>query len=154
VKRVDSWHITRGYARNQLSKIVYFTSKDRIVSCYYNRVRYSTKRFNFKVPTGSYLQYVKQYQDKRKCCGRVTGIVHDKFAVDYETALNTQRAATCKKNQFVMLGKDGYRTCKDCPKGKNRDEEDPFKCSLSCVDYQFLNDEGTKCVADKCSIYE
>jgi len=45
VKRVDSWHITRGYARNQLSKIVYFTSKDRIVSCYYNRVRYSTNRY-------------------------------------------------------------------------------------------------------------
>ena len=79
LRRVDAYHITAGYVKGQLAKIVYFTSKDRIISCYYNKVKYTTEKKTFAAPTGQYIQSLSQYQDPKKCCGRVTDIVTEPF---------------------------------------------------------------------------
>jgi hypothetical protein len=88
--------------RNQLAKIVYFTSKDRIISCYYNRVRYSTERKTFTAPKGEYIQLVKQYKDTRRCCGRVTEVVTEKFVKSINDALDEAFAKTCSATQYLV----------------------------------------------------
>jgi len=158
VRRVDGYHIKSGYARGQLSKIVYFTSKNRIISCYYNRVRYSTDRKSFNAPKGEYIQHINQYQDARKCCGRITKIDTAKFAKDLEGALSDDFVKTCSATQYLSV--DGEtRSCKACPAttlagSYKRDDEDMTKCKLTCPDYKYINDEGTACVSDTCSTYE
>lgn len=61
VKRVDGLHITKGGARNQLAKVVYYTNKDRIISCWYKNVRYSTKKESFIAPKGEFIKHINQF---------------------------------------------------------------------------------------------
>jgi hypothetical protein len=98
ITKVDAYHITRGHVRNQLASIVYATNKRRVVKCYYSRVRYSTAKASFKAPDGEYIQMIHQYEDKRKCCGRVTSVDTAKFAPTKDEALNSALAAKCKAN--------------------------------------------------------
>lgn len=74
IKRVEAYHIVGGWLNDQLAKIVYFTNKDKIVSCYYDRMRYKMDKKVFEAPEGEHITMVNQYQDRRKCCGRVTGV--------------------------------------------------------------------------------
>jgi len=103
IRRVDAFHINRGYVRNELAKIVYFTNKNRIVSCYYSRARYSVDRKTFTAPKGEYIQMINQYEDKRRCCGRVTGVDTAKFAKSTIEALNDAFAKTCKPDQYLFV---------------------------------------------------
>jgi hypothetical protein len=41
---------------------------------------------------------IHQYEDKRKCCGRVTSVDTAKFAPTKDEALNSALAAKCKAN--------------------------------------------------------
>jgi hypothetical protein len=52
ITRVEAYHIEGGYLNDELAKIVYFTNKDRIVSCHYDRVKYKTSKKVFEAPEG------------------------------------------------------------------------------------------------------
>jgi hypothetical protein len=153
VKRVDGYHITSGYARNQLAKVVYFTSKDRIISCYYNRVRYRTERKTFTVKKGEYIQHINQYEDKRKCCGRITSVDTDTFKKDLAGALDDAALKKCSDSQYLKVEGEN-RSCVACKANYKRDADDASKCVLSCGDYTYLNADGNKCVADTCTRFE
>lgn len=153
VKRVDGYHITKGYAREQLAKVVYYTSKDRIISCYYNRVRYSTERKSFSAKKGEYIQHINQYEDKRKCCGRITSVDTDTFAADLSGALDAEWLKKCSDTEYLKTEGE-TRTCTKCPLGQARDADDMTKCKLTCGDYTYLNTTGDKCITDTCTKYE
>lgn len=153
IARVDAYHITRGFVKNQLSKIVYFTSKRRVVACYYSRVRYRTSRTSFKAPDGEYIQMINQYKDKRKCCGRVTSVDTEKFAKSKDEALNDAIAAKCKPNQYLKITGD-TRACAACPRGKVRSSENSSQCIKNCPEYTYIDSTGDKCVKDVCSQFE
>ena len=98
IKRVEAHHIEGGYLNDELAKIVYFTNKDKIVSCYYDRVNYKTSMKVFEAPVGEQIIMVHQYKDKRKCCGRVTGISTRKpnlRELDIELGMTLMMLTTC-----------------------------------------------------------
>jgi hypothetical protein len=152
IKRVEAFHIASGWVKNELAKIVYYTSKDRMVSCHYDRVRYRTNRAVFKAPQGEYIQHIQQYEDKRKCCGRVTGVVTAKFHLETQEALDEQME--CKAYDFMTRDENDQRSCKACPAGQKQDPEDKTKCTLSCNDYERIDETGTKCVQETCTQFE
>jgi len=59
INRVEAYHIEGGYLNDQLAKIKYFTTKDKIVSCYYDRVKYKTSKKVFEAPEGEHIVMVK-----------------------------------------------------------------------------------------------
>lgn len=93
ITKVEGTHIVGGYLNNQLSKIVYYTNKDRHVSCSNTRMKFkNVSKMTFEAPVGEYITSVVQYQDKRKCCGKLTGITSKKMYGGYksfEAALDT-----------------------------------------------------------------
>lgn len=153
VRRVDGYHITKGGAKQQLAKVVYFTSKNRIISCYYNRVRYAVERKSFSAEKGKYIQGIKQFQDKRKCCGRITEVVTADHAKSMTYALHADKLKTCKENEFLEVKQESY-SCKACTGALKRDPDNMYKCALKCTDYQYLNNKGDKCIVDTCNKYE
>jgi hypothetical protein len=153
IAKVDAYHITRGHVRNQLASIVYVTNKRRAIKCYYSRVRYSTAKASFKAPDGEYIQMVHQYEDKRKCCGRVTSVDTAKFAPTKDEALNSALAAKCKANQYLKITGDS-RECAACPRGQVRSASDASKCAKNCPEYTYIDATGNNCVADTCSQFE
>lgn len=61
IKRVEAYHIDGGYLNDELAKIVYVTSKDKIVSCFYDRARYKTTKQVFEAGEGKQIMMVNQY---------------------------------------------------------------------------------------------
>jgi hypothetical protein len=61
VKRVDGHHITKGRVRNQLSKVVYTTNKDRIIACHNKKVKYATEKVSFLAEEGKFISMVNQF---------------------------------------------------------------------------------------------
>jgi len=153
IKAVDAYHITSGYVKDELAKIVYFTNKERIVQCYYDGVRYRTEKVSFKAPEGEFIKMINQYQDTRKCCGRVTSVDTEKFAKSKDEALSDAKAATCQPSQYLKVIGDA-RTCAACPKGQVRHSTDYAKCILACPEYTYISEDGASCKADTCSQFE
>lgn len=98
VKRVDGHHITKGNVRDQLSKVSYTTNKDRIISCFNKKVKYSTEKKTFLADEGKFISMINQYEDPKKCCGRITSVTQETLAVSLTEALDTAFAATCQNN--------------------------------------------------------
>lgn len=92
----------------------------RHVSCLNDRVKYKLQqKIVYEAPIGEYITSIQQYQDKRKCCGKVTGITSKKINVagfkTMELAYDAIQAEKCSKTQFVGRDSQGRRTCTDCP---------------------------------------
>jgi len=58
IKKVVGHHITNGRFRGQLSKVVYFTNKDRIIPCYNKKIKYNTEKVTFVAEQGKYIEMV------------------------------------------------------------------------------------------------
>lgn len=58
IKAVDAYHITSGYVKDELAKVVMFTNMERIVQCYYDGVRYATEKVSFKAPEGEFIKMI------------------------------------------------------------------------------------------------
>lgn len=74
VKRVDGHHVTSGRMQGQLAKIVYFTNKDRMISCYNKDVKYTTEKKTLTAASGEFIKFIHQEGDPNRCCGRITSI--------------------------------------------------------------------------------
>jgi hypothetical protein len=77
VKRVDGHHVASGHLQGQLAKIVYFTNKDRMISCFYKNARYTTEKKSLVAASGEYIKFIHQDEDPNRCCGRITSIQTD-----------------------------------------------------------------------------
>ena len=160
ITKVEGTHIVGGYLNNQLSKIVYYTNKDRHVSCSNTRMKFkNVSKMTFEAPVGEYITSVVQYQDKRKCCGKLTGITSKKMYGGYksfEAALDTFHSQKCSMTQFVGRDNQGRRACTDCPATFTRILTDVTKCQKVCPKMTYISDDGQSCVSDveKCSVWE
>lgn len=92
----------------------------RHVSCLNDRVKYKLQqKIVYEAPIGEYITSIQQYQDKRKCCGKVTGITSKKINSGFKTMELAYdyfiHATKCSKTQIVGRDSQGRRTCTDCP---------------------------------------
>jgi hypothetical protein len=89
VKRVDGHHITAGGAKGQLYKVVYHTNHDRIIKCFNKKIKYQTTKATFIAEEGNFIKHVNQYEDARKCCGKIIGIDEEPVKTTVEEALDS-----------------------------------------------------------------
>lgn len=153
VRRVDGHHIRSGHLQGQLAKIVYFTNKDRMISCFYKHARYNTEKKSFNSGDGKYIQFVHQHEDPNTCCGRVTSVETDAVQRTFAEALDQEAVATCAADQYLLVEGE-KRTCTACARGQKRHPDSIYKCQLSCGDYTYLNADATECLAETCTVYE
>jgi len=52
LKKVVGHHVTQGRHQGQLARIVYFTNKDRMITCMNKRVKYATDKQVWEAPAG------------------------------------------------------------------------------------------------------
>jgi hypothetical protein len=58
-------------------------------------VKYSTEKKTFLADEGKFISMINQYEDPKKCCGRITSVTQETLAVSLTDALDTAFAATC-----------------------------------------------------------
>jgi hypothetical protein len=88
VKRVVGHHITAGNVKGQLYKVVYKTNHDRIIKCFNKKIKYQTEKKVFIAEEGSFIKHVNQYEDVRKCCGKIISIDQEPLKGTIEEALD------------------------------------------------------------------
>jgi hypothetical protein len=88
VKRVDGHHVTNGNVQGQLAKIVYFTNKDRMISCFYKNAKYSTEKKSLVAADGEFIKFIHQEEDPNRCCGRISSVDTEALKKSFTDALD------------------------------------------------------------------
>jgi len=160
VKRVDGHHVASGRMQGQLAKIVYFTNKDRMISCFNKNVKYSTEKKTMTAASGEFIKFINQDSDSNRCCGRITSIVTDTLKKSFTEALDDEAVQKCPANQHLLV-EGQKRSCAACKTGWKRHPDSIYKCILDCPEYKYLktdvadNDQVSyQCVSDTCTDYE
>jgi hypothetical protein len=156
VKRVDGFHITSGNKRDELSKVTYTTNMDRMVTCHNKDVKYNTEKKSFVAEEGKFISHIGQYEDARKCCGRIVEIGQEDLPGKLEKAIDEEFFnANCSATQY-LTNVDQVRTCNNCETDYITHPDSIYKCKISCGDYTYEDSTAVPpaCMVDTCNKYE